>query len=134
MIDNADAVVEPLVGIANLGVRISLDDFGTGYSSLMHLRSFPIHALKIDECFVRCITNDPDDAAITAGLISLAHGLRLKVVAEGVETPEQFQFLKEHDCDEIQGHIISPALDRDAFAEILRQGWLPEGAAGEGSV
>ena len=67
MIDNADAVVEPLVGIANLGVRISLDDFGTGYSSLMHLRSFPIHALKIDECFVRCITNDPDDAAITAG-------------------------------------------------------------------
>ena len=125
LIDNAEAVVEPLVGISNLGVRISLDDFGTGYSSLMHLRSFPIHALKIDECFVRCITNDPDDAAITAGLITLAHGLRLKVVAEGVETYEQFRFLHDHDCDEIQGHIISPALDRDAFAEILQQPWMP---------
>ncbi len=133
LIDNAEAVVEPLVGISNLGVRISLDDFGTGYSSLMHLRSFPIHALKIDECFVRCITNDPDDAAITAGLISLAHGLRLKVVAEGVETPEQLRFLKEHNCDEIQGHIISPALDRDAFADILQQPWSPAGDTQEGS-
>ena len=129
LIDNAAAVVEPLVGISNLGVRISLDDFGTGYSSLTHLRSFPIDALKIDECFVRCIITDPDDAAITAGLISLAHGLGLKVVAEGVETPEQFRFLQEHDCDEIQGHVISPALDRDAFAEILRQPWAPGGEA-----
>ena len=107
--------------IAALGVRISLDDFGTGYSSLMHIRRFPISTLKIDQCFVRGIATDPEDAAIASGLISLAHGLDLKVVAEGVETAEQFRYLRAKRCDEIQGHIVSKPVEPAAFLGLLKR-------------
>ena len=129
LIENAAAATEPLMKIAALGVRISLDDFGTGYSSLMHIRRFPISTLKIDQCFVRGIATDPEDAAIASGLISLAHGLKLNVVAEGVETAEQIRYLRAKRCDEIQGHIISKPVAPAAFLDLLQRpkafsGWL----------
>ena len=121
LLDNADATIKPLVKLYTKGVKISLDDFGTGYSSMMHLRRFPISALKIDECFVREITTDAADAAIATGLILLAHSLELKVIGEGVETPEQMKFLQSRKCDEVQGHVISPPVEVEAFSELLRR-------------
>ena len=121
LLDNADATIKPLVKLYTKGVKISLDDFGTGYSSMMHLRRFPISALKIDECFVREITTDAGDAAIATGLILLAHSLELKVIVEGVETPEQMKFLQGQKCDEVQGHVISPPVEVEAFSELLHR-------------
>ena len=85
---------------------------------MMHLRRFPISVLKIDECFVREITTDAADAAITTGLILLAHSLELKVIGEGVETPEQMKFLQSRKCDEVQGHVISPPVEVEAFLRV----------------
>ena len=121
LLDNADATIKPLVKLYTKGVKISLDDFGTGYSSMMHLRCFPISALKIDECFIREITTDAADAAIATGLILLAHSLELKVIGEGVETPEQLKFLQGQKCDEVQGHVISPPVEVEAFPKLLHR-------------
>ena len=97
------------------GVRVAIDDFGTGYSSLVHLKRLPIDILKIDQSFIRDITTDPDDKAITAGIIAMAHSLGLQVVAEAVETAEQLAFLTERGCDFYQGHLYSPPLESSAF-------------------
>jgi len=94
-----------LASIKSLGVRIAIDDFGTGYSSLAYLRRFPIDSLKIDQTFVRAITQDRDDASIAAGIIGLGHKLRLNIIAEGVETEEQLAFLYKEGCDAIQGYL-----------------------------
>jgi diguanylate cyclase (GGDEF)-like protein/PAS domain S-box-containing protein len=110
------------------GVQVALDDFGTGYSSLSYLRKFPIDALKIDQSFVGQITIDGDDASIVTAVISMAQSLRLRVVAEGVETLEQLAFLQAHDCDEAQGYYFSRPVVPLEFATLLRTG-IPRASA-----
>ena len=104
------------------GVNISLDDFGTGYSSFGYLSRFPIDTLKIDQSFVRGVVTDPDAAEIASAIIGLAHRMRLRVVAEGVETADQLAYMRTNDCDELQGYYFSKPLAADDFAELLRSG------------
>ena len=118
-VEQATAIMRKLKA---LGVQLSIDDFGTGYSSLAYLRHFPIDVLKIDKTFVSDITHSIDDAAIVRAIISLAHSLRLKVIAEGVETAQQLVFLRQHGCDQMQGYLFSRPLAAPAFEELLLQG------------
>jgi diguanylate cyclase (GGDEF)-like protein len=110
---NADNTVYTLRELKSLGVRISMDDFGTGYSSLNYLKRFPIDTLKLDKAFVKDVTTDPSDAAIVSAVIQMAHSLNIKVVAEGVETEAQLDFLVRQDCDTIQGYFFSKPLPVD---------------------
>ena len=110
-----EATDTSLQQLRDIGISISIDDFGTGYSNLSYLKRFPVNALKIDIAFIRDVTTSPDDAAITIAMIKMAHSLRLKVVAEGVETAEQLDFLRLHECDEAQGFYISRPLSADAL-------------------
>jgi EAL domain-containing protein (putative c-di-GMP-specific phosphodiesterase class I) len=120
-IETSSRTLDELKRVAG-GVRISIDDFGTGYSSLSYLKSFPIDLLKIDRSFVRNLATDPDDAAITAAIIGLAHNLRLKVIAEGVETEEQLAFLKNKGCDEAQGYYFGRPLPAEDITRLLGEG------------
>ncbi|MEN6437316.1 MAG: EAL domain-containing protein [Syntrophobacter sp.] len=110
-----------LAELKEMGLRIAIDDFGTGYSSLSYLKRFPLDVLKIDASFIRDIPLDQDNAAISTAIIAMAHSLNLKVVAEGVETMEQFSFLRKQGCDEVQGFLISPAVPSDEIVELLRK-------------
>jgi diguanylate cyclase (GGDEF)-like protein len=121
VMSDAEESVHILEAISRMGVLVSVDDFGTGYSSMSYLRRFPIDKLKIDRCFVEQMTARPEDASIVGAIISLAHSLRLKVIAEGVETPEQLQLLAQLGCDQYQGFYFSPALVPAKFEQLLRE-------------
>ena len=105
-----------------MGVRIAIDDFGTGHSSLNYLRQIPLDYVKIDRSFVMNITTSPHDTAIIKSIITLAHSLDLKVIAEGVETEQQLEILREHECDEVQGYLFSKPVPADMFTQLLKEG------------
>jgi EAL domain-containing protein (putative c-di-GMP-specific phosphodiesterase class I) len=107
------------------GVQLAVDDFGTGYSSLSYLRKFPVDSLKIDQSFIWQITNAPDETTIVTAIISMGRSLKLRVVAEGVETQEELAFLQAHKCDEAQGYYFSPPVLPQQFAKLLETG-IPE--------
>jgi len=119
VMQNPDFAAGVLSRLKSLGIKISIDDFGTGFSSLASLKRLPIDALKIDRSFVRDATSDTDDAALVMAIITLAHNLRLKVIAEGVETEDQLKFLQLLRCDEIQGFLFSKPLPAEALASLF---------------
>ena len=122
LMQNVDDTLVTLNSIKALGVRLSIDDFGTGYSSLSYLRRFPIDVLKIDQSFVRGLGENTQDAQLIGAIISLGKSLDLKIIAEGIETPEQLAFLKAHQCEEGQGFLFSEAVSADDFAQLIQAG------------
>lgn len=134
LMEDIDANVRRFQEIRALGIRLAVDDFGTGYSSLSYLKRFPIDYLKIDQSFVRDIATDPDAAAICIAIIDLAHNLKLKVIAEGVETEGQMNYLRRRRCDEMQGFFFSGPVPAEQIANLLRERKtlvLPQAADGE---
>ncbi|MHC8357697.1 putative bifunctional diguanylate cyclase/phosphodiesterase [Pseudomonas sp. LB3P81] len=119
LMQNIESTVTALNRLKVMGIRLAIDDFGTGYSSLSYLRRFPIDVLKIDQSFIRCLSTDSNDAALVSAIISLGRSLKLNIIAEGVETLEQLNFLKAHQCEEGQGYYFSKAVEPDAFARYL---------------
>lgn len=113
IMENLDTSIRMLQSLKEMGVEFSLDDFGTGYSSLSYLKRFPIDKLKIDQSFIRDLVNDRDDAALVKAIIAMAHSLKIRVVAEGVETFDQLDFLRAQDCDQYQGYYFSRPLPAD---------------------
>jgi diguanylate cyclase (GGDEF)-like protein/PAS domain S-box-containing protein len=122
LMKHAESAASILQTLRDSGVQVAVDDFGTGYSSLSYLRKFPIDALKIDQSFVGRIGTPGDDASIVTAVISMARSLKLRVIAEGVETLEQSKFLQAHACDEAQGYYFSRPVPPDQFASLLRSG------------
>jgi len=120
IMQDAERINTAMGELKALGVEIAVDDFGTGYSSLSYLKRFPVDRLKIDKSFVQDVTHDPDDAAIARAIINLGHSLNLRVVAEGVETQDQMDFVRSHGCDEIQGYLFSRPLAAAEFEALLR--------------
>ena len=116
---NPELTLRTLNELKSKGIRISIDDFGTGYSSLSYLKRFPIDTIKIDRSFVSDIQSNTNDAAIVVAIIALAHSLKLKVIAEGVEKPEQAEYLREHGCEKVQGFLYSPPISSDSFEKLF---------------
>ncbi|AMZ74633.1 MULTISPECIES: putative bifunctional diguanylate cyclase/phosphodiesterase [Pseudomonas] len=121
LMQNVDTTVAILKAIKQLGIRLAIDDFGTGYSSLSYLQKFPVDVLKIDQSFVGDLSIDSNDAKLVSTIISLGKSLNLHIIAEGVETLEQLEFLKKHHCEEVQGYYFSKAVEPQAFAD-----WMTE--------
>lgn len=119
VMENADRTITTLQSLKDMGIRLSIDDFGTGYSSLSYLKHFPIDRIKIDRSFVADVNRSKDDAAIVEAIISMAHSLKLKVVAEGVEDCDQLHFLKARGCDEVQGYYLAKPMSAEEFATTL---------------
>ncbi len=122
LVDNVKLANSQLKELKALGISISLDDFGTGYSSLSYLQKFNLDILKIDRCFVTDINHNEKNATITKAIISMAHGLNLHVIAEGVEKEAELEFLREQKCNTIQGYLFSPPVPGDKFEEMLQNG------------
>ena len=122
LMKHAESAASVLQVLREKGVQVALDDFGTGYSSLSYLRKFPVDALKIDQSFVAQITATGEDASIVTAVINMARSLKLRVVAEGVETLEQLAFLQAHECDEAQGYFFSRPVPAQQFATLLTTG------------
>jgi EAL domain-containing protein (putative c-di-GMP-specific phosphodiesterase class I) len=116
---DVEAVTITLGRLRGLGVKIAIDDFGTGFSSLGYLKHFPLDALKIDQLFIRNLATDSDDSAIADAIITLAHSLKLQVVAEGVETEQQLAHLRQASCDTAQGFLFSEPAPADGFEKLL---------------
>ena len=121
LMNDPDATIEMLKQLKSRGLKISIDDFGTGYSSLSYLKQFPIDSLKVDRSFIRDVTTNTDDAAITTAIILMGHSLKLNVVAEGVETESQLAFLQVLQCNEIQGYLFSPPVPADRLVAMLER-------------
>ena len=119
LMEDPERTVRILDALYGMGLHLAIDDFGTGYSSLSALQQFPINTLKIDQSFVRNVATDRDDAAIVDAIIQMAHSLQLEVVAEGVESEAQLDFLRKHGCDYAQGHLFGETMNADQFCELL---------------
>jgi EAL domain-containing protein (putative c-di-GMP-specific phosphodiesterase class I) len=122
LMEHTDQTIRLLSELNGMGVHLSIDDFGTGYSSLSYLTRFPIQKLKIDKSFVRDLRLDRSNAAVTSGVIALGHSLQLTVLAEGVETAEQLEFLRSKGCDELQGYYFSKPVSAADFERLVAQG------------
>jgi EAL domain-containing protein (putative c-di-GMP-specific phosphodiesterase class I) len=120
VMSNPAESAEILQQLSRMGVAVSVDDFGTGYSSMSCLHRFPLDKLKIDRSFINDLMSSSEAAAVVTGIICLAHSLRLKVIAEGVETLDQMEFLKSQGCDQYQGFYLSPPLTAEAYEKLLR--------------
>jgi EAL domain-containing protein (putative c-di-GMP-specific phosphodiesterase class I) len=118
---DAETTIKIFTELKQKGIHISIDDFGTGYSSLSYLKRFPIDKLKIDKSFVNDVAEDPDDEAIVKAIIAVAHSLKLRVVAEGVETKEQLKFLRLQNCDEWQGYYFSQPVPAEQITQMLEE-------------
>lgn len=134
LMQGADLAVGVMEQLKDIGVKLSIDNFGTGYSSLTNLKRFPIDSVKIDQSFIRNLTTNQDDAEIARAVVGMAHSLRLRVIAEGVETIEQLSFLSDLECDEVQGYYISRPITDKEFEKIMKeQRRLVDGAARKAS-
>jgi len=122
LISNQDVAARVLSELSRMGIGISLDDFGTGFSSLSYLKRFPVDTIKIDQTFVQDVLTDPDNAALTEAIISIAEKLQLRVVAEGVETRGQRDFLLTRGCSEMQGFLFGHPVPAEEFEALLRAG------------
>jgi diguanylate cyclase (GGDEF)-like protein len=129
LLDSVEHIISTFQQLRELGVKLAIDDFGTGYSSLSYLKRFPVDYVKIDQAFIRGLNEGTEDAAITRAIIAMAHSLELKVVAEGVENEQQLDFLKAHECDEVQGYLVSRPVEASAMGTVLRDceavAWSP---------
>lgn len=121
LIDNLEHTLDVLTRLRAMGVRMAIDDFGTGYSSLNYLKQFPVDTLKIDQSFIFNLPHNTDDAQITRTIISMAHNLGLGVIAEGVETKEQLEFLQQVQCEEVQGFYFSKAVPADVLVQMIKE-------------
>ena len=118
---DVDQAIGKMRELQRLGVQLSIDDFGTGYSSLSVLKTFPVARLKIDKSFVRDLPHDENGKAIAAAVISLGQNLNLRVIAEGVETEEQAAFLRDNNCDEMQGYLFSRPVPATEIEELIKR-------------
>ncbi|WP_030132498.1 EAL domain-containing protein [Pseudomonas sp. QTF5] len=121
LLDSVEHIIATFQQLRDLGVKLAIDDFGTGYSSLSYLKRIPVDYVKIDQAFIRGLGESTEDTAITRAIIAMAHGLSLKVVAEGVERQEQLEFLRAEGCDEVQGYLISRPVDANGLGWLLRE-------------
>src|SRR5208282_7585 len=126
IMQNVRQAIATMKQLQGLGVQLSIDDFGTGFSSLSALRTFPVARLKIDKSFISNLSLNENDRAVATAVISLGQKLNLRVIAEGVETDDQIAFLRQHDCDEMQGFHFSKPVTAQGIEELIGAPWLRE--------